>query len=124
MAGGRKSADATLIAALAGGCTVADAAQASRVSERTTYRRLQDPAFMLLVSGARAAMVDRAVGLLSQMATEASSTLRLLLDGSIPSTTRLGAARAILELRPKIRESEELADRIAEIEARLASESR
>jgi hypothetical protein len=41
MAGsGRKNADAALLAALAGGATVQEAASSAGISERTAYRRL------------------------------------------------------------------------------------
>jgi hypothetical protein len=42
-AGGRKSADAALLAALAAGSTVDEAAAMASVSPRTAARRLTDP---------------------------------------------------------------------------------
>jgi len=118
-ASGRKSADTILIAALAGGCTVADAARQAGIGERTCYRRLQNPSFMLQVSAARGAMVTRAVGRLARMAATATDTLEALLDAASPATVRLGAARSALELGSRLRESEELERRIAEVEAKL-----
>ena len=52
---GRRQGGALLIAALAGGHTVAGAAREARLSERTAYRRLADPAFRQAVATARVA---------------------------------------------------------------------
>lgn len=119
-ASGRKSADAVLVATLAGGATVADAALAAGVAERTVYRRLQDPAFVQAVNGARAEMITRAVGQLADASTEAAATLRNLLSAT-SETVQLGAARSVLEMTTRLRESEELERRITEIEAKLAA---
>jgi hypothetical protein len=50
--------------------------------------------------------------------TEAADTLRDLL-GSTSPTARLGAARSILELSVKLRESIELEERLQALEQRL-----
>ncbi len=49
-----KKSDEPLILALACGVSVETAARQCRVSERTVYRRLQDPAFRTQVQAARA----------------------------------------------------------------------
>ena len=54
MAGGsRKNADSTIITLLAGESTIHDTAAKSGVSERTVFRRLEDPGFRKQVSEAR-----------------------------------------------------------------------
>jgi len=113
---GRKNADSALVAALAGGMTVAAAAAASGVGERTVYRRLEDLDFRQAVSEARARMVENAVGELAAAATAAVCTLRALL-GAESGSVRLGAARAVLELGSRLRESVELEQRVAALEA-------
>jgi HEAT repeat protein len=119
MAGGdRRNADSVLVTALAAGATVEAAAKTAGVSERTAYRRLDDPAFRQGVINARAEMVSRAVARLSATSTLAADTLRKLLDAR-SETVRLGAARAILELGSKLRESEDLAERVRALEERL-----
>ena len=65
-------------------------------------------------------MLARAVGTLADASTAAASKLKDLLDAE-SETVRLGACRAILELGSKLRESEELAGRIAALEGRLAA---
>jgi hypothetical protein len=112
---GRKNADGALMLALARGDTMPVAAAAAGVSERTAYRRAADAAFRRRVAEMRAEMVARALGKLADSAADAVETLRGLLTA--PSgTVRLGAARAILELGNRMRESVELEQRIAALE--------
>jgi hypothetical protein len=118
--GDRRNADTVIIAALAGGATVRDAAVAAKVSEPTVYRRLQDAEFRHLVSEARGAMLARAVGQLADASTKAVTTLKDLLDAENESVA-LGAARSILDMGSKLRETTELEQRISELEARAAS---
>lgn len=113
---GRKNADSAIIAALAGGATVTAAAERAGVSQRTIFRRLQDAGFRRQVSDARSAMVSEAVGLLARASGGAAITLAALLKAD-SEQVRLGAARAIIELGAKLRETEELEQRIAALEA-------
>jgi hypothetical protein len=115
---GRKSADDALVLALAAGATMADAAEQAGVSERTAFRRMQDAPFRQQVVITRTRFYEQAVGLLADSLTDAVRTLRALLEADSEST-RLGAARTILEAGPRLRESEELAERIAALEAHL-----
>ena len=119
---GRRHADPALIAALAGGATIAEAAIRAGVSERTVYRRLEDADFRASVQQARADLVTQAVARLAEAGGEAVATLRALLgEGTLPAV-RLGAARAVLELGTKLRESEELERRLSELEAALEAQ--
>jgi len=118
--GDRRMADIALIAALAGGATVAEAAKTAGVSERTAFRRLQDPAFRQRLETARQEMVERASAMLAEMGTQAAATLRALLEPTVPPTVRLGAARAALELGARLRENEELARRLTELETMVS----
>ena len=121
MAGsGRKNADSALVAALAGGATVCDAARQAGVGETTVYRRLQEPAFRQDVTETRARLVENAVGQLADASTAAVTTLRALL-GAEGESVRLGAARAILELGARLREAVELEQRIAALETRASA---
>jgi HEAT repeat protein len=117
--GARQNADAGLVAALAAGGTVEASAKAAGVSVATAHRRLNDPAFRQRVAEARDEMVSRAVARLSATSTLAADTLRELLKAKA-ETVRLGAARAILELGSKLREHEDLAERIEALERGLA----
>ena len=120
---GRQSADDALLTALAGGCTILEAAGHAGVSPRTVHRRLADAAFRDQVAEARAAMVERAVARLADAATAAVDTLVDLLT-SAPPATRLGAARAVLEIGGKLREQGELEERVQRLEAALEMSGR
>ncbi len=120
---GRHTADAVLIAALAGGATILDAAEQGGVNERTVRRRLEDADFKRQVNAARAELIAAAVGKLAGASTKAVETLEDLLDEPTAPAVRLGSARAILELGAKLREGLELEVRIAELEARLSQQA-
>jgi len=117
-AGDRKNGGAALVVALARGDTVADAATVAGVSEATVYRRLREPAFRRQVDDVRADMIRQAVARLSAASTEAADTLRALLASEM-DFARLAAARSILELGTKLREHEDLAERVRRLEERL-----
>lgn len=110
--------NAALVVALAEGRTIRDAAKISRLGERTVARRMESPEFRKLVADHRSSMMQRAVGTLANTADEAIATLRdLLTDDS--ATARLGAARSVLDLGARLRDSVELEARISTLEARL-----
>jgi HEAT repeat protein len=115
----RKKADETLLLALACGATVESAARQCRLSERTVYRRLHDVSFQGRLQQVRADMVQRAAGLLTAAAVEAVKTLLELQKSSTPAAVRLGAARAVLEIGIRLRESADLEARLSALEARL-----
>jgi hypothetical protein len=112
----RKPEGETLVLALACGATVEAAAHQADVSERTVYRRLQDPKFRAQVRDARAEMVKRSAGMLTAAAGESVRTLLALQKAPTPPAVRLGAARAILELGIKVREMVELEARLEALE--------
>jgi hypothetical protein len=109
--------------ALACGASVESAAQSAGISRRTAHRRLADPVFQARLHQVRADMVERTAGMLTAAAGEAVKTLLALLKEEIAAATRLGAARAILELGVRMRETAELAERIAALEAQLKAAS-
>ncbi|MBI4320362.1 MAG: hypothetical protein HY675_17875 [Chloroflexi bacterium] len=116
MAGnGRKNAQATLIACLAAGKRVQEAAEDAGIGERTAYRWLADPAFKRAVDAEKAAMIARATAMLADASTEAVATLRRLLQAQ-SETAQLGAARSMLELGVRLRDSQELEARIVALE--------
>jgi hypothetical protein len=115
----RKKAEDALLLALACGAAVEAAARQCGLSERTVYRRLREPDFRRRLQELRADMVQRTAGALTAAATEAVRTLLALQKETAPAAVRLGAARAILELGVKMRETAELMDRVAALEAQL-----
>jgi hypothetical protein len=119
MAGnGRRNAD-VLALALAAGDSVSEAAQKAGMAERTAYRRLDDPAFRQRIQTLRGEMIGQALGRMADSMTEAADVLRGLLRADA-ETIRLGAARSLLDLGVKLRDSIELGARIAELESQCA----
>jgi hypothetical protein len=112
--------NAALVAALAGGATVAEAARQAGLSESSVYRRRREPDFRREVAAARTELLTLAVGRLADAATAAVATLRALLDAEADSV-RLGAARAILDAGMKGAELVDLAERVATLEERQAA---
>jgi hypothetical protein len=115
----RKKADQPLLLALACGASVESAARQCRLSERTVYRRLADASFRRELAKMRAEMVQRSAGMLTAAALESVKTLITLQGTTSPPGIRLGAAKAVLEIGVKIRESADLEERVAELEERL-----
>jgi hypothetical protein len=113
----RTNANDLIIAALAAGKSAQEAADAAGVSGRTVARRLADPTFRLRVQTTRGEMVGRALGRMADGMSEAADVLRGLLRADAESV-RLGAARALIDLGSKLRDSVELEQRIAALEAR------
>jgi hypothetical protein len=113
---GRRNADEPLALALAAGRTLRDAAASVGVAERTATRRWADPEFRSRVAELRGEMVGQALGRMADGMGEAAAKLRELLSAKSESVS-LGAARALLELTVKLRETTELEQRLAALEA-------
>jgi hypothetical protein len=77
-------------------------------------RRLEDPGFRKRVNDAQSQMLDSAIGRLAAMATAASSTLGQLLKAK-SETVRLGAARSILELHCRLKETAEFEQKFTQM---------
>lgn len=108
-----------MVLALAAGRTIADAADLAGIAVKTVQRRLADPSIRRMISAARAEMVQRAMGSLSDTLAEAVCTLRKLLKAK-GDMVKLSAARALLEYSLRFRESIDLEERLTQIEARFA----
>jgi hypothetical protein len=122
---GRKNADDVLLQALACGATIDHAARQAGISQATVYRRLKEPAFQHRLRELRAAMVQRTTAMLTASGGEAvKALLAQVQQESTPPATRRAAARDILELGMKLRESTELEQRLADLEARVGESER
>lgn len=116
---GRRKADDRLLMALACGATVESAARQAGVGENTVYRRLREPDFKARLRTIQADILQRTAAALTAAATESVRTLLELQKPGTPPATRLGAARAVLEIGLKIREIVDLEARIAALEEQL-----
>ena len=123
MARGKNSrSDELLVAALACGATHENAAHQAGVSRSTVQRRLADPEFCRKVEAFSANLVRRTAAALTAAGLEFVKTLVVLAGAGTPPATRLGAARAGLELGAKFRELTSLEGRIAVLEERMLDE--
>lgn len=114
---GRRNADEQLLIALACGSTVENAAKKAGIAESTVYRRLRDQEFQQRLDEVRRDMVERASSMLTAAAMEAVRALVELLGKDSPPATRLGAARAVLEIGLRMREAVDLEQRLHDLEA-------
>lgn len=112
---GRSNADDLLVAALASGKSVKDAACEAGVSERTAFRRLEQTDFVRRVAELRGRMVESAAGRLAAAAGAACDRLTKLLNAESEGV-QLGAARLILEQAVRLREVVDLERRLAALE--------
>jgi hypothetical protein len=123
MARGKYTIDEQLLLTLACGSTIDAAAAKLKISTSTVQRRLKDPKFQQRLREVRHDMVTRATSMLTAAAMEAVKTLLSLQAAESPPTVRLGAARAVLELGSKLRESIELSERITALELQFSTGS-
>jgi len=108
--------------ALACGATVEAAAKQSGVGESTMYARLRNSKIKKNFQSLRADIVQRTAGALTVASIESVRTLLELQKPPTPPATRLGAARAVLEIELKIREVVELEVRLSDLKERLSAE--
>jgi hypothetical protein len=116
---GKRGADGKVLLALACGATAEAAARQAGVSESTVRRRLKDPSFISKLHKTRAEMHVRVADQLTAASTEGVRTMVHLMKENNSGSVRLGASRSVVELSTKVRETADLAIRLAELEKRL-----
>ena len=109
------------LAALMQSGTKRDAAKAAGVSEVTLYRWLrEDDTFKAELRALQDSAIETAVSLLSGEARDAANTLvEIHKDTTVPAAVRVQAARAVLIENLKVREQNNLAERISVLEGKL-----
>jgi hypothetical protein len=120
---GKRGADGKLLLALACGATAEAAARQAGVSESTVRRRLKEPAFVVQLNKTRAEMHLRVADQLTAASTEGVRTMVQLMKEINSGSVRLGAARSVVELSTKVRETADLAIRLADLEQRLEEQA-
>jgi transposase len=118
-----KQVETLLITVLAKGATVAQAARQVGVSERTVYRRRQQPEFQARVEALQNDVYQRVASLLSKAAEQGIHSLVRLQEKSTPASVRRAAARDILEMGMRLRETAELEKRLLALENGSAAAS-
>lgn len=105
------------ILALLGKPTIAAAAKACDIGERTLHTWLDDSAFYAAYLAARRRVMQHTIAQLQQQSTEAVKTLTAIMkDKKASAPARISAARSVLEFGTKGLELEDLEQRIATLE--------
>jgi hypothetical protein len=108
----------SLIAALLTQPTILQAAKVAGVSEATATRWLKEPAFQVAYREARRTALDRSLAFLEQSLFASVLVLRnIMLAADTPATTKVAAARTILEFAMKAYEVRDQEERLAALEA-------
>jgi hypothetical protein len=105
--------------ALAAGTSVSAAAEQAGVDRKTVQRRLADPAFRRQVAVYRSELIASALGRTADNMARAADTLAGMLD-SPSEPIRIRAARALMSLGLRLRDSVDVDDRIRDLELELA----
>ena len=100
--------------------TLTGAAKQVGIGEATLWRWLQQPDFEEAYRRARQTAVDQAISQLQQATGEAVDTLRQVqTDTEAPPSSRVAAAKTVLEMAFKLREAEEMESRLTALEEKL-----
>jgi transposase len=123
MAKYNQKVETVLVAALAKGATVAQAARQAGVSERTVYRRRQQPDFQARIDALQNDILQRVATLLTKATEEGIRSLVSLQEQSTPASVRRAAARDILEVGIRLREAADLEKRVLALENGVVEET-
>ena len=112
--GGRKEA---AILALLTARSVEDAARAANVPPRTLYRWMQDPNFDAAFRRTKRMTFGQSLARFQQAAGAAAGImLKIMVDNTVPATTRLKAAVSVFSHARDAIETEEIEARLAALE--------
>lgn len=101
--------------------TVSLAAQEAGISERTAYRYLKEPVVRQALSEVMDDELTRAVGVaVGGMCSSLATLESIHRDNRLAPGARVAAARAILDNATKLREEQDIARRIVELENLLS----
>jgi predicted DNA-binding transcriptional regulator AlpA len=104
--------------------TIRQAADTTGIGETTLFRWMQDKDFIEAFKEARRMAFSQAISRLQQVSTQAVNTLlEVMSNEEAPATSRVSAAKTVLEMSIKAFETEDLSDRVEEME-RYIEESR
>lgn len=113
------------IIALLSNANIRTAAKAVGVDEATLWRWLQDQEFHAAYMTARRESVSLSIARLQQSTMEAVNTLKeIAKDKDAPASSRVMAAKAIIEYSIKAVEIEDLATRLKEVEAVMKAQKK
>ena len=112
------------ITALLSHPTIEAAGEALGVNPATLHRWLQEPAFEAAYRAARREAVGQAIARLQQVSTAAVTVLvRVMASEKTPPSTRVAAAKTVLDTAIRAVELDDLQARIAALEARMGDKA-
>jgi Tfp pilus assembly protein FimT len=102
--------------------TMKQAADQAKIGETTLFRWLKTPDFQQDYRKARRQALDQTISRLQQATTHAVNTLQdVMVDELAPHSSRVSAAKAILDISFKAFELDDLGARIESLERQLES---
>jgi len=103
--------------------TISDAATQTGVNESTIWRWMRDQAFQEALQDAKHRMVAQAIIQLQQTTGDAVETLRgIITDQEAPSSSRVSAAKTVLDFAVRAVKLEEIEARLKVLESQRGSE--
>lgn len=109
------------IGALLSESTIQRAAKTCRIGDATLRRWLKDAGFQERYRAAKRQTLEAVMGRLQQIAGEAVETLlKVAVNEEAPASSRVAAARAILDTALKSAELEEIGERLTKLEKLIA----
>lgn len=112
------------LSALLASPTIESAAKVAGISESTALRTLKEPAFATVYRDARREVVSHSLTALQGACSEAVQTLRdIATDSEAPASSRVAAAKAILETSIRAVEVDDLAARVETLEGLLKEQT-
>ena len=111
----KASQDNKLVEALASGLSYRRAGELAGVHAKTVQRRMEDPVFARRVTEQRNRRTSQITGLLADVGAEAVGVIREALSAD-KGSDRLRAAHLTLTMLLKFTNSQELEERVAELE--------
>lgn len=104
--------------------SVAEACRRVGISENSAYRWLrEDSEFREILRSAKKRLLDLALARLEGITAKAINTLEEILEKGTHEPSRVSSARAVLEMVLKLREHDEILERLEALE-RIAMEKR
>ena len=92
------------------------------MDESTIFRMMKNPDFMSAYNDAKRRMLDNTLNAIQSASGEALNTLKMIMiDPSVQASTRVSAAKTILELSLRAFESQQMDQRISDIEKAITS---
>ena len=108
-----------LAIALASGGSISEVAAQAGIERSTIYRKLENPAFARQVAEFRDRLIGTALGRIADAMTRGADVLAQMLE-SPQDHIRIRAARALISLGLRLRDSVDLTARMREVESELA----